>query len=134
MIISNSPNTSLPRQRRFESLADPVDHQPTQMIISFFKTIARRASKGLNLSPTQVIISLSTTIARRAGKSHSNTRKNPTVPQTQVIISFFGTQARRASKCLNLFATFMPGPKIARPPQGQNFDPSKGTIPLARVQ
>ena len=81
------------------------------MIMSFFRTIARRASKGLNLAPTQMIISyppdtsltrqrsfdftdpddhlnFHKTIARRASQGHSNARKSPTVPQTQVIISF----------------------------------------------
>ena len=67
----------------------------TQMIISFFRTIARRTSKGhsnARKSPTvpqtQMIISFSRTRARRASEGHSNARKSPTVPQTQMIISF----------------------------------------------
>ena len=55
----------------------------------------------------QMIISFSKTRARRASEGHSNARKSPTVPQTQVIISFFGTRARRASKGLNLSPTQM---------------------------
>ena len=58
VIISFSPNTSLTRQRRFD-FTDPDDHQPTQVIISFSRTGARRASEG-----------------------HSNARKSPTNPQS----------------------------------------------------
>ena len=56
---------------------------------------------------TQMIISFSRTRARRASEGHSNARKSPTVPQTQVIISFSKPIARRASKGLKRSPTQM---------------------------